>query len=345
MGTSLAVIEKNFTSMMPQLQQAFPVTVRDMDANRLVRSIVIACEKTPALLNCDLQSIVNGAYSAACLGLPLDGTTGQASLIPRKGKACLEIEFKGFRTIAARSGFLIETGVIWEGDKYEVKMGSGGFVSVWPSLEPRNNRRILAFFAIIKSKDFPEIVELMTVDQVDEIRKVSMNSSGSTWTKNYSEMGRKTVCKRGAKSVPNAPDLHLAVALDDMAQIGNDAYIRPTDRALIVQQNTGGVPDVSGAEHAEDIVIDGGGAPERFIINWPDGTSSDKCTTGALYEKMMIAAFNRITDTAKLELMMEKNAELINTYGLHIDKNVKEIRRVYEVRKSELAKVVDGDEI
>jgi phage RecT family recombinase len=66
--------------------------------------------------------------SAACLGLEVDGVTGQAYLIPFKGRAQLVVGYKGYNTLAARSGITITGAVVREGDEFDYQLGSAAFV-------------------------------------------------------------------------------------------------------------------------------------------------------------------------------------------------------------------------
>ena len=62
MGSSLAVIEQNLKPLLPKLQQ---VLAGRMPVERLARTVLVSCEKTPKLLDCSQQSIFNAAMSAA----------------------------------------------------------------------------------------------------------------------------------------------------------------------------------------------------------------------------------------------------------------------------------------
>jgi recombination protein RecT len=107
---------------------------QDHAAERLIRTIVVSVERLPKLLECDRQSLFNAAMSAAVLGLEVDGVTGQAYLIPFKGKAQLVIGYKGYNTLAARSGITITGAVVREGDEFDYELGSAAFVRHRPKL-------------------------------------------------------------------------------------------------------------------------------------------------------------------------------------------------------------------
>src|SRR5690349_20395490 len=125
MGTALAVLEGQLAPLAPRFTEALAGT---MPVERLTRTIVISCERLPKLLECDRQSLFNAAMSAACLGLEVDGVTGQAFLTPFARKAQLVIDYKGMNPLAARSGITISGAVVCDGDDFAFEKGSSPFV-------------------------------------------------------------------------------------------------------------------------------------------------------------------------------------------------------------------------
>ena len=101
MSNALAILEKQFEPLAPRFAQVLPAS---LPVERLIRTVMVSVERLPKLMECDRQSLFNAAMSAACLGLEVDGVTGQAFLIPFAGKAQLVIGYKGYSTLAARSG-------------------------------------------------------------------------------------------------------------------------------------------------------------------------------------------------------------------------------------------------
>ena len=141
-GSELVALEQQLKPLAPHFAQVLGKT---MPVERLMRTIMISVERLPMLLQCDRQSIFNAAMSAACLGLEVDGVTGQAYLIPFKGRAQLVIGYKGFNTLAARSGITITGAVVREGDEFDYQLGSSAFVRHVPTLG--NKGRIVAAWA------------------------------------------------------------------------------------------------------------------------------------------------------------------------------------------------------
>src|SRR5215472_14503156 len=104
MSNALAILEQQMQPLAPRFAQVLGAT---MPVERLMRTVMVSVERLPALLDCDRQSIFNAAMSAACLGLEVDGVTGQGYLIPFDIKgtltAQLVVGYKGFNTLGARS--------------------------------------------------------------------------------------------------------------------------------------------------------------------------------------------------------------------------------------------------
>jgi recombination protein RecT len=140
---ALVILERQMAPLAPRFAEVLGKT---MPVERLMRTIMISVERLPKLLDCDRQSIFNAAMSAACLGLEVDGVTGQAYLIPFKGKAQLVIGYKGINTMAARSGITITGAVVRDGDQFDYELGSDAFVKHVPALG--NKGRIVATWAV-----------------------------------------------------------------------------------------------------------------------------------------------------------------------------------------------------
>jgi phage RecT family recombinase len=121
MATELAILENQLKAARAAprdgARQARAGRAADADDHDLVRAAARAAQMRSAIL-------FNSAMSAAVLGLEVDGVTGQAYLIPFAGKAQLVIGYKGFNTLAARSGITITGAVVREGDEFDFELGS-----------------------------------------------------------------------------------------------------------------------------------------------------------------------------------------------------------------------------
>jgi recombination protein RecT len=167
MANDLAIFENQLAPLAPRFADVLGKT---MPAERLIRTIVISVERSPKLLECDRQSLLASAMSAACLGLEVDGVTGQAFLIPFKNRAQLVIGYKGFNTLAARSGITITGKVVREGDVFEYDLAEG-----WMTHKPilNNKGRIVAAWAKASANNRPPILEVLGIDDIMAIKAKS----------------------------------------------------------------------------------------------------------------------------------------------------------------------------
>src|SRR4051812_44691057 len=228
MATELAILEKQLKPLAPRLEM---VLDKRVPVERLMETIMISCERLPALLKCDRQSLFNSALSAAVLGLEVDGVTGQAYLIPFAGKAQLVIGYKGYNTLAARSGITITGAVVREGDQFDYELGSGGFVRHKPALVGKD-RRVVAAWACATSHDRPPVHMVMGID---ELMAVKAKSPGATRTDSpwndpsigFPAMCEKTVRRRLARSMP-LNIMQLAARMDEAVdEQGHAARLDP----------------------------------------------------------------------------------------------------------------------
>jgi recombination protein RecT len=233
MSNDLVVLEKQLQPLAPHFAQVLGNT---MPVERLMRTVMISVERLPLLLTCDRQSIFNAAMSAACLGLEVDGVTGQAYLIPFKGKAQLVIGYKGFNTLAARSGITITGAIVREGDVFEYELGSSAFVRHKPKLG--NNGLIIGAWACASATGRPPVVSVMSIDEINAVKGKSPGAArrDSPWNDTaigFPAMAEKTVKRRLARSMP-LNVMQMAARLDEAVdEQGAAAWISPEKGVVI----------------------------------------------------------------------------------------------------------------
>lgn len=235
MATELALIERELTSRKPILMEVLP---KELPPQRLIRTIIIACEKTPRLLTCTMPSIISSAYTAAVLGLEVDGVTGQGFLVPYGGAATFQVGYKGYATIGARSGIAVNSGVVREGDDFQYELGTDGFVRHRPSLDGRQGRRIIAAWATGTAIGRPPIFAVMPYPDILEIMKKSAGAKKpeSPWNdlqgRGHEAMCAKTAIRRMGSAVPVIA-FQQAVFIDNQSDLGKRAYLRPDGATVI----------------------------------------------------------------------------------------------------------------
>lgn len=226
MPSNIAILENQLTPLAPRFEAALAGL---LPVPRLIQSVLISVERTPALLDCTPDSILRSAMSAACLGLPIDGVTGQCFMIPfrEKGtpKAQLVVGYKGYNTLAARGGMTVAGSVVREGDDFEYELGSTPFVRHRPKLG--NPGRIIAAWATATHNDRPPLVSILGIDDILAIKSRSPGAkrNDSPWNDTlvgFPAMSEKSAKRRLSRSMPMdyAPlrQFHIAATMDEATE-------------------------------------------------------------------------------------------------------------------------------
>lgn len=234
MGTDIVAIERQLDLAAPHFAEVLQGTPLSVD--RLKRTIVISLTNLPALMDCSPQSIMNAAMTAACLGLEVDGVTGQAYLIPFAGKCQLIIGYKGFNTLAARSGYTIRAAVVREGDEF-IYSPSEGTCQHLPVLGSKG--RIIAAWARAVSKVRPPVADALGIDDLMAVKAKSPGASkrDSPWNDplvGFPAMCEKTARRRLARSMP-LNVMQYGAAIDEaVEERGLGAYMAP-DTGIVIE--------------------------------------------------------------------------------------------------------------
>lgn len=229
MASDLVVFENVLRPLTPHFEQALGGA---MPVERLMRTIMISVDRNPKLLLADRQSLLNSAMSAACLGLEVDGITGQAFFVPFKGKVQLIVGYKGYNTLGARSGLTIQGEVVREDDAFDYELGDRGFVRHKPKLGSK--APIIAAWATASSLSRPSIVSVLGIDDLMAVRAKSpavKNNADTPWnemTIGFPAMCSKTAKRRLARSTPlNA--MQVAAAMEEAhEERGKLSWIDPS---------------------------------------------------------------------------------------------------------------------
>jgi len=178
--------------------------------DKLIRMAESAVRLNEKLLSCERGSLMRSIMTGAILGLEIDGVTGQAFLVPFKGKVQLIIGYKGYITLAWNSRFLLEGEIVRENDRFAYEKGNAPYLNFSPQSPTASNEQrgaVVAAFAIARHAD--SALSTFHVSTMDEIVASRQNSSGykydatsSPWTTNFSEMAKKTAIRALADQLP-----------------------------------------------------------------------------------------------------------------------------------------------
>ena len=228
MGTEITVRDKDGLAALVEtdvFKKALrAVLPKHVTPERMIKQAFIAASRQPKLFECT-QGIMKGAE----LGLDVSGTLGSAYLVPfynsKLGarEAVFIPGYRGLIDLAHRTGEVdtITARVVHKNDKFKINLGTSDEIIHEPCLEGTPGPMVCVYgIAWMKGANKP-LTEVMTLAQVDAIRKRSKAKDSGPWVTDYEEMARKTVVKRMVKYLPLSPEkarnLEVAVDLDNQA--------------------------------------------------------------------------------------------------------------------------------
>jgi recombination protein RecT len=219
-GQLLEARKSSFAQVLPQ----------HIKVDRLIRAALLAMSRSPLLLQCTQNSIIQSMMVAAQLGLETDGVLGSAYLVPFRNKsgeyeAQLIPGYRGLIDLARRSGQIkrIEARVVKEKDKFEFHYGLEPILRHVPCF-PADGGNIIAAYAIAELTDGSTQVEVMSKAEIDGIRARSKAKDSGPWVSDYGEMARKTVVRRLIKYLPLSVELARAIEIDNRVEAGEDMH-------------------------------------------------------------------------------------------------------------------------
>jgi len=160
---------------------------KHMTPDRFVRVGLTALMKTPKLLDCTPESVIQCMLNCSALGLEPDGR--RAHLIPYGNVCTLIVDYKGIVELAKRSGDVsgVFAQVVCDKDNFSWENGV-----VKHQIDWKNERGAMyAAYATITFKDGSTQTDVMTKGEIDAIKKRSRASGSGPWVTDYNEMAKK----------------------------------------------------------------------------------------------------------------------------------------------------------
>lgn len=200
----VAIIRQNLEVMAPQFKAALPSHVT---VEKFSRVAMTAIQNNPQLQNADRSSLFGAVVKLAQDGLLPDGR--EAALVMFGNKAQAMPMIAGVLKKIRQSGEVakISAQVVYENDEFKVSYGFDENVehSPPPLDKPRGNA--IGAYATAVLKDGTRLLEVMSLEEIEKVRKVSRASGNGPWVQWWGEMARKTVMRRLSKRLPMSTDL------------------------------------------------------------------------------------------------------------------------------------------
>lgn len=199
--------------MKPEIQRALPA---HLDADRIARIAITVVGTTPALARCTPESFLGALMTASQLGLE-PGPLGEAYLVPYGDKVTFIPGYRGLIKLAYQSGQLrrIAAHVVRANDDFDFAYGLEPYLHHKPKLGDRGEPIGAYAAAALINGESPFVV--MSVSEVDRIRRRSRAADKGPWVTDWDAMARKTAVRQLARWLPMSTDLRefgLAVGLD-----------------------------------------------------------------------------------------------------------------------------------
>ena len=247
----------NSDAVKAQIARALP---QHMTPDRFLRVATTTLLRVPKLADCDQASFMQAMLDCSSLGLEPDGR--RCHLIPY-GKTCqLIIDYKGLIELAKRSGEVVtwKAETVKEKDSFSWENGTVSHGIDW-----REDRgKLQCVYSVVKLANGELDTEVMTLAEVEAIRKRSKAGNAGPWVTDFEEMAKKTVIRRHSKRLTLSPEFHDALEkdadrLDEKAATGRVVpnLFAPTTQA-IAEQSAEIAADIEPNEYAWNGEQEGG---------------------------------------------------------------------------------------
>jgi len=200
--------------MKDQIALALP---KHLAPERFIRIAITALTRTPKLAECEQPSFFRCLLDLSAMGLEPDGR--RAHLIPFENRKrgvveCqLIVDFKGLIELAKRSGDVKSWRAerVCERDEFGWRDGVVSHAINW-----REDRgKAQCYYSHVTLADGTSDFEVMTLTEVEAIRKRSRAAESGPWVTDFDEMAKKTVIRRHSKRLTLSPEFRDALDRDD----------------------------------------------------------------------------------------------------------------------------------
>ena len=200
----IAVIRQNLTAMAPEFKAALPSHV---SVEKFSRVAMTAIQNNPTLANADRRSLFGAVVRLAQDGLLPDGR--EAALVMFGNKAQAMPMIAGILKKIRQSGEVakVSAQVVHENDHFVWKLGFDEDVEHSPPPLDQARGKPIGAYATAVLKDGSRLLEVMSYEEIEQVRAVSRSGKNGPWVAWWGEMARKTVMRRLSKRLPMSTDL------------------------------------------------------------------------------------------------------------------------------------------
>ena len=211
----IEVFRANVQRQREEFKAALPPQI---PVERFIRTVITAVQMDLKLLEADRRTLIAACMKAAQDGLLPDGR--EAALVIFRSKGMPTVQYMpmigGLFKKARNSGEIasIAAHVAYDRDQFDYALGDHEHITHKPLLAADRGKPVAAY-AIAHTKDGAVYREVMSVDDIERVRRVSRAKDDGPWVDWWDEMARKTVFRRLAKRLPSSADLEQTLESDN----------------------------------------------------------------------------------------------------------------------------------
>lgn len=150
------------------------------------------------------ESLKNAILSVASAGITLNPVHKKVYLVPRKGRVCLDVSYRGMLSLVAEGGGIswMQVNLVKEKDTFEIVSASESPIHKFQPFLDRG--AIVGGYALTKLANGDYLTHTVTIDRMHEIRERSeaYKRNSGPWVTDYEEMLKKTIVKSACKMLP-----------------------------------------------------------------------------------------------------------------------------------------------
>jgi recombination protein RecT len=201
-----APMSEMIRGLMPDIRNLLPA---DLEYEQFRAALWLELTGNRQLKECTVESIRAGAIKCATYGL-LPGKF--AHLLPFKNKGRLEATFVpnyfGVLLTLERSGKVAKAFAhpVYEGDDFTIDYFADDYHHIPYSVRERPPGEIKFYYGAVKMKDGTIHVEVLSLEQIEAVRKRAPAHDSGPWVTDRIAMSRKTALKAVAKYVHLTPE-------------------------------------------------------------------------------------------------------------------------------------------
>lgn len=222
------MLRQKIRAMEGEFKLAMP---RGVEAAQLVRDAITALSTNPKLAEVNAQSVLGALMTCAQLGLR-PGVLGQAYVIPFKGRATVVIGYKGWLTLAHRSGHIeaIKARIVYERDEFDYEYGLNERLVHRPHRGPDRGQAV-AYYCIVRVRGATdpmfEVLERAAAEEHRDKFAMQRDRDGrikGPWVDHFDAMALKTAILKTLKLAPQDTELRTAIAADESFRVNLDPH-------------------------------------------------------------------------------------------------------------------------